>query len=112
LAQKEYWGRKLIVSSERINDHFNFGGSIMWQEISLISKYKSVLSGVVNGKPEVAYQQFIKVNEKPGYIFPLSNINYYSAFSYQMTPDEEKEWLYWYKVIWPKLEHVINPNQK
>jgi hypothetical protein len=25
----------------------------------------------------------------------------------QMTLEEEKEWFYWYKVIWPQIEDVI-----
>jgi hypothetical protein len=51
LAQKEYSGPKLIVSSERINDHFYRRESAMAQDISLASEYLSILYIAANGKP-------------------------------------------------------------
>jgi hypothetical protein len=105
LAQKEYWGRKLIVSSERINNHFYQRVFEMERDIALASKYLSILRAMARGKPDAAYLQMVNdksSNRRFGDAFHLGHI-------IQMTPEEEKEWLYWYKILWPQLEHIIDP---
>jgi hypothetical protein len=106
LAQKEYWGRKLIVSSERIENHFYRRGSAMKRDIFLSSKYLSILQAKAIGKPEAAYKQWI--DEKSPVTAPLINDPGRRILLPQMTAEEEEEWLYWYKILWPQLENAIN----
>jgi hypothetical protein len=108
LAQKEYWGRKLIVSSERIENHFNRRGTAMKRDIFLASKYLSILQAKANGEPEAAYKQWI--HEKSPVPSPLIYESGRKIQLPQMTPEEEEEWLYWYKILWPQIEQIINPN--
>ena len=104
LAQKEYWGRKLTVSSERIEDQFINRKFSMGRDIFLARQYLSVLSAMARGNPEAAYKQWI------GDKSPSTWMGRGPAF--QMTPEEEKEWFYWYKVLWPQIEDVIKYEKK
>jgi len=107
LAQKEYWGRKLIVSSERVEDHFYNRRWTMGRDIFLAIKYLSILSAVASGNPEAAYKQWIR-DKSPSLRWESLS----KEPSPQMTPEEEKEWFYWYKVLWPQIEDVIDSVDK
>ena len=100
LAQKDYWGRKLTVSSERIENQFFHRGSVMQRDIFLASKYMSILQAMAKNTPEEAYHRWL--HERSPYYDP-----FYGRVVQlpQMTSEEEKEWLYWYKILWPQLEH-------
>ena len=99
LAQKDYWGRKLIVSSESIEAHFFHREWGMLREIFLASKYLSILKATATDDPGSAYRQWLR--DKLPYYDP----RFGRAQLPQMTSEEEKEWLYWYKILWPQLEH-------
>ena len=103
LAKKEYWGRKLTVSSEHIEDHFYNRKFSMGRDIFLARQYLSVLSATARGNPEAAYKQWIG-DKSP-------SIWWGRGPAFQMTPEEEKEWFYWYKTLWPQIEDFIDPDK-
>jgi hypothetical protein len=90
LAQKSYWGRKWITSSEQIEDYYIHGRDEIERDVFLASKYLSLLAWSAAGAPQEAYNQLLREREMamfhlPGVYTPLP-----------MTPKEESEWLIWY----------------
>jgi hypothetical protein len=78
----------------------------MSRDIYLGSRYFSILKSMAIGDPENAYRQWIKTKS------PTWNLSFRGHLQYellpQMTPEEESEWLYWYKILWPQLEDRLN----
>ena len=100
LSQKEYWGRKLVISSERIEDHFYNRRWTMSRDIFLARKYFFILGAMTSDNPEAVYRQWIRDQS--------TLLNWGSIPPPPMTPEEEEEWLYWYKVLWPQIEEIID----
>jgi hypothetical protein len=82
----------------------------MDRDVFLATRYLLILKAVAEGTPIAAYNELIRrQNAPPSMPF---GFGYTRGPDPKMTPAEEKEWLYWYKVLWPQIEDVINPNSK
>jgi hypothetical protein len=86
LAQKEYWGRKWITSRQQVENHYLDAGWM--REAFLASKYISVLKWAAEKKIEEAYQEWLRDKEY---------VEFCHIAKFKMTPEEDREWLYWYK---------------